>query len=170
MRKLVTQGHDVHHLAMSYCGNKQLTVEAMKSAGVLTIDLTVAEFKVREFHLQRKEIADYLYSLKKVDYVFTHSKRDRHLDHRTLAEESLRVFNCNLITYLSPWNGQHKENFYSEISEDELESKMKALSCYNSQNHRVYMSQNFIRAQARYNGIKCGKSYAEAFKVERLIN
>jgi hypothetical protein len=31
------------------------------------------------------------------------------------------------------------------------------------------MQADFIRAQARYNGIKCGKLYAEAFKVERLM-
>lgn len=142
----------------------------MKSASVLNIELSIAEFKVREFHLQRKEIADYLYSLRRVDFVFTHSGKDKHLDHRTLGEESLRVFNCNLITYLSPWNGQFNENYFSVISEEELENKIKALSCYNSQNHRAYMDHNFIRAQATYNGIKCGKPYAEAFKAERLIN
>lgn len=169
MRKLVYQGHEVHHLAMSYCGSKQLTVESMKSADVLGIQLSIAEFTVREFHTQRKQIADYLYNLRGVDFVFTHSKEDRHSDHRTIGEESLRVFNCNLITYLSPWNGSHSENYFVEISELELENKIKALSCYHSQNHRAYMDPNFILAQARYNGIKCGKLYAEAFKSEKLI-
>lgn len=167
MYKLASEGHTVNHLILSYCGNKQLTIEAQKAADILGVTLSMADFEVRKFDAAK--IADYLYSLKDQDYVFAPSCLDRHDDHRTTAEQCRRIFNGNLITYLSPWNGAHSENYFVELTVDQLEKKINALYCYRSQSHRPYMSSDFIRAQAVYNGIKCGKKYAESFKIERLI-
>lgn len=115
-------------------------------------------------------VADLLYSIRdKYDIVFTHSITDRHPLHRMVAEESLRVFNQSLLTYIGPWNGNEDPNHFIELTEEQLEKKITAMSCYKSQSHRKYMDPDFIRSWARYNGIKCGKLYAEGFKVVRLV-
>lgn len=167
MAKLASQGHQVHHLALSYCGNKQLTIEAQKAANILGVTLSIADFEVRNFDSQK--VANFLYGLKQQDFIFAPSCEDRHNDHRTTAEACRRIFNGNLITYLAPWNGRHTENYFVELTGEQLEKKINALWCYRSQAHRSYMSADFIRAQAVVAGIKCGKKYAEAFKIERLI-
>lgn len=115
-------------------------------------------------------LADELYKVKdKYDIVFTHSITDRHPLHRTVAEESLRIFNGNLLTYIGPWNGDEVSNYFVELSSEQIEKKIQALSCYKSQAHRPYMNPDFIRSWARYNGMKCGKTYAEGFRVQKLI-
>lgn len=169
MLKLASEGHHVHYVSMTYCGNKQLTIECQKAANILKVELFINDFTVRSFTDNRQQIADYFYRLKEFDFVFTHSCSDKHPDHRTIAEESLRIFKCNLITYLAPWNGTENSNYYVGISEEQLEKKIHALSCYKSQDHRSYMRPEFIRSQAVFNGIKCGKQYAEAFRIEKLI-
>lgn len=167
MAKLASQGHQVHHLALSYCGNKQLTIEAQKAANILGVTLSMADFEVRNFDSQK--VANFLYGLKPQDFVFGPSCDDRHDDHRTTAEACRRIFNGNLITYLGPWNGQHEENYFVELTPEQLEKKINALWSYRSQAHRPYMSADFIRAQARVNGVKIGKQFAEGFRVQRLI-
>lgn len=115
-------------------------------------------------------VADLLYGLRNnYDIVFTHSIHDRHPLHKMIGEQSLRVFNQSLLTYIGPWNGNEDPNYFVELSEEQLEKKIAALACYKSQAHRPYMDPEFIRSWARYNGIKCGKLYAEGFKVVRLV-
>lgn len=170
MAKLAEEGHHVQFLPMSWCGVEDLKDECLASSKILGIHLWVNNFIVREFHKDANLVADYFYGLKEYDFIFTHSKNDIHPDHRTIGEESKRIFSQNLITYIGPWNGNENPNYFVEISGAQLEKKLHALACYKSQTHRPYMNPDFIRAQAIYNGVKCGKRYAEAFRIERLIN
>lgn len=117
-----------------------------------------------------QRLADFFYSIRNnYDIVFTHSVNDRHPIHKMVAEASLRIFNQSLITYIGPWNGEEQANYFVELDRGDLEDKIQILSSYQSQAHRTYMQPDFIRSWARYNGIKCGKLYAEGFKVVRLV-
>lgn len=117
-----------------------------------------------------QNLSDFFYRIRNLyDTVFTHSINDRHPLHRMVGEESLRVFNQSLLTYIGPWNGSEDANYFVELTEQQLEKKIQAMACYKSQAHRPYMCPDFIRSWARYNGIKCGKLYAEGFKVVRLV-
>lgn len=169
MAKLAEAGHDVNCLALSYCDQDELLKEYAQASEILGVNFYNEGFDVRCFNQQSLFIADALLSFKGYDFVFTHSEHCRHPDHRTTAQESKRIFNCNLITYIQPWNGQHEENYFVEITGEHLEKKINALWCYRSQAHRPYMSADFIRAQARVNGVKIGKQFAEGFRVQRLI-
>jgi LmbE family N-acetylglucosaminyl deacetylase len=156
------------YVAFSNCGLPELSKEFRASCDILDVNSVVSTLTVRNF--DRQSIADFLYDQQKdFDCLFTHSANDVHPDHRIVGEESLRVWKKSLITYLAPWNGGEESNYFIELTGDQLEKKINALWCYRSQSHRPYMSSDFIRAQAVYNGIKCGKLYAEAFKVERLL-
>jgi LmbE family N-acetylglucosaminyl deacetylase len=169
--KLLEENHDVTHLALSYCRSLDLMREFDEANEVLGIDRYVHAFTCREFVKEQTEIGNLLHGLNtSFDFVFTHSVNDRHSDHKVVAEQSLRVLNYNLITYLGAWNGQQNENHFVEISQQQLDKKIEALACYESQSYRPYMSPEFIRAQAIFNGIKCNKRFAEAFRIERLIN
>lgn len=171
MAKLASEGHRIECRPLTDCDNPTLYDEGLQASNILGNAFLVAVgFDYRKFYKTRFKLANYLYGLKDdYDFVFTHSTSCRHTDHRTVAEESKRIFNSCLITYIQPWNGHHEENYFVELSEEHLEKKIQALSCYKSQSHRSYMNAEFIRAQAVYNGIKCGKKYAEAFRIERLI-
>lgn len=180
IRKFFQNYHTTHVNIQSICGIKD---ELIASTAVM-FDLTLSdseilhkyngdEIPVREFVAHRQEILNRYISLRdeeQPDVVFTHCINDIHQDHRVVAEECRRAFkNCTLVAYCHPWNGNQDSNYFIEITEEELQIKLKALSCYKSQSHRTYMNPDFIRAQAIYNGIKCGRKYAEAFRIEKLI-
>ena len=50
-----------------------------------------------------------------------------------------------------------------------LDAKVAALHCYESQQHRNYANEEYIRNLARTHGIVSGRELAEAFEVYRLI-
>lgn len=157
-------------IPLSYCGVEEIAKEFQESMKVLGLNGYAHQFTVREMMSERSQIAKHLMACQMYDTIFTHDINDVHDDHRVVAEECLRIFKRqNIFTYLSPWNGNEDPNYFVELSEQQLEKKIKALACYKSQAHRKYMDPDFIRAWARYNGIKCGKLYAEGFKVVRLV-
>lgn len=171
MLKLSEQGHEITYIPLSWCCKDDLIKECIESSKILKVSkIWIGDHDVRHFDDSRARIADYFSQLNGgYDFVFTHAVNDKHPDHRTVAEESLRCFTGNLFTYIGPWNGDENPNYFVELSESQLETKIKALECYKSQAHRAYMHPDFIRAQARYNGIRCGKLYSEGFKVVRLV-
>lgn len=171
MHKLARLGHEITHIALSLCGNKDLLSEMVQAAKCLqTSKIWTQDHTVREFKLETERISTYFYQLNgNYDFIFTHSEADKHPDHRTTGEESRRIFTGNLLTYITPYNGNDQPNFFVELDPQDLEYKIEALACYKSQAHRPYMDPEFIRAWARYNGIRCGKKYAEGFHTQRLI-
>jgi LmbE family N-acetylglucosaminyl deacetylase len=165
MIKLLADRHQVDYMAFDYgTSNDEEFANSCNLIGccVHLMDETPST--------EPQYIADWIYPLQiRYDFIFTHSIYDRHPLHRTVAEQSIRVVNGSLATYIGPWNGNEDANYFVELSEEHLEKKIQALACYKSQSHRAYMNPDFIRSWAVYNGIKCGKKYAEGFKVERLI-
>lgn len=167
MIKLLEEGHTVSHVAFDIGTSNEEEFKA--SSKIIGSDSFMWPLHRKSQH-RAQSIADDLHTYRNAfKFVFTHSINDRHSLHRMVAEETKRVINGNLFTYLAPWNGNEDPNYFVELSEKHLEKKIEALKCYKSQAHRSYMSDEFIRAQAVYNGIKCGKRYAEAFRIERYI-
>ena len=96
---------------------------------------------------------------------------DLHQDHSTIAMEGLRAFKrTTILSYELPWNNL---NFSTQgfviVSEAHLKKKTTALSCYESQHHRYYMSEEFIKSLAITRGTQIGQKYAEAFEVVRWM-
>jgi LmbE family N-acetylglucosaminyl deacetylase len=172
MAKLIDRGCDVTHIAASYCGNDLLPPEFARANRVLGVSKYYTHnHEVRKFNTtERGAISNLVLACRDhYDFVFTNSVSDRHPDHRTIGEESLRIFNCNLVTFIGSWNGNEDPNYFIELSQEQLDRKIAALSCYKSQAHRPYMDKDFIKSWAVYNGVKCGKKYAEAFRVVKLV-
>jgi hypothetical protein len=50
-----------------------------------------------------------------------------------------------------------------------IAKKLEALAQYESQRHRPYLNEEFIRGLASVGGTQIGSTYAEAFEVMRVI-
>lgn len=174
IQKHIERGDDINCVAMSYVyeGINDLSQEFTGSMECLGITkFGWKKFIVRRFSESRQEILEYFYSRKGFDIIYTHSANDLHQDHRVIGEESLRAFkSCSkLLTYTNPWNGINKKsNCFSVLTRDHLNRKIKALSFYESQKNRPYMSEESIWAIAKCSGIHCGFGFAEEFEIVKL--
>lgn len=124
----------------------------------------------------------------KPDLIFTHHGGDVNIDHkltfdavitacRPLESESVKsiiTFETLSGTEWIPSSDPKKfnPNFYFSLSKQNLESKIKAMECYEFEK-RDYphpRSSKAILNRAEMWGISIGNSFAEAFQVIRSIN
>lgn len=171
IQQLVTK-HEVKCVTLSHVYNRvDLTDESGEALRTLGVDnARWCGAETRRFNAHENYVTDVCYEQTRgVDTVVTHDICDRHPDHSIVAKQIRRVFNGNLLTFMAPWNGNEDPNFFVELSQQNLDTKIQALNHYKSQAHRPYMSLAAITAQARYNGLRSSKLYAEGFKIVRLV-
>lgn len=182
--KFIEEGHDIFIAIFSTC-EKSLPIgyepdtlfkeslNSLQSLGVKKENITHFDYEVRVFNHKRQEILDDLIRLKKKilpEIIFIPSIEDYHQDHKTIAEEAIRCFknNCSILCYELIWNNtSFKNQLYVEISEKNLNDKIKSLSYYKSQSMRRYMKSDFIKSLATVRGIQNGIELSEAFEVIR---
>jgi len=123
------------------------------------------------------------------DFVFTHSPKDSHQDHRNtyLASMSAARRTSRILLYESPAALQDfSPQAFIDISQT-MNPKLKAVEAFNSQAAKPYMNgktrstdpcrncenysqiSNAIAGLARYRGFQAGVDLAEAFEVARYI-
>ncbi len=186
--KLTQAGKEVHSLVLSVnnkgaaqqYSREQIVTEAMEAGNTLGIPsdrIYIEHFENRTFPSQRQAILDKIWEYKRKlnpDFVITGAFNDMHQDHATVAQESFRAFkDCSIIAYAFDWNRIDKKvNAYSVISEENLAKKVKAIQTYTSQTdtHRAYLTEEYIRAWAFTRGVEVNAPLAEAFEVIRLVN
>ena len=147
---------------------------ATKILGIPEEQLLLYRYQVRKYSYRRQDILQNLVDLNsdiQPDIVFMPCLHDLHQDHSTVAIEGLRAFKrTTILGYELPWNNL---NFATQgfvvISEEHLQRKLAALSCYNSQKDRPYFSREYIRSLAISRGTQIGRRYAETFEVIRWI-
>ena len=126
------------------------------------------------------------------DFVFTHSAKDSHQDHRNahLASMSAARQVSRVLLYESP---AALKDFYPQAFIDispTMNQKMKAVAAFNSQATKTYMNgtngqmrsvdpclscenyghvSNAIAGLARFRGFQAGVALAEAFEVARYV-
>lgn len=122
----------------------------------------------------------------KPDYIFTHNGGDLNIDHqltfqavmtacRPMEDENVKgifTFETPSATeWQSPSDPRHfLPNFWYEISEDDLDAKCNAMSCYEFET-RLFphpRSNKALRILAEYRGLTVGMKMAEAFQIIRL--
>lgn len=183
--RLVDAGHTVHYAAFSACQQSVLPqfpsdiliTEVKAATKILGIDperLILFDYDVRTFGYHRQAILDDLIKLRdsiKPDVVFIPSFGDLHQDHQTITEEGVRAFKFSTImSYELPWNNvSFTTSAFVELTEAQLRRKIDALAKYESQAHRNYADEEFLRSLARVRGVQVGTQYAEAFNVIRYI-
>ena len=183
--KFINEGHDVHYAAFSACQQSVLpqfpsdiliteVKEATSILGISPSNLILFDYDVRTFGYKRQDILDDLIRLRadiKPDLVFMPTINDVHQDHHTIAEEGMRAFKFNsILSYELPWNNfSFTTSCFIHLEEQYIQTKVKALQAYQSQAHRPYSDEDFIRSLARTRGVQIGTRYAEAFELVRWI-
>jgi LmbE family N-acetylglucosaminyl deacetylase len=148
--------------------------KATAALGIADEDCLVFDFEVRRFPELRQQILDKMIELSKryqPDMVFLPSANDTHQDHYVIAQEGFRAFKrTTMLGYEVPWNNlDFRTSCFVDLSEVNLEAKIRAVSTYESQKHRDYASSEFIRSLALTRGVQIGKRYAESFEVVRWV-
>ncbi|OUD35003.1 PIG-L deacetylase family protein [Flavobacterium sp. FPG59] len=153
---------------------KKEVKEATKWLGIKEENLIIYNYEVRKLNYVRQEILEDLISLRKnntFDLVFIPSLNDIHQDHSTIAQEGLRAFkNTTILGYELIWNNlTFNTQCFVILNENHINNKINALSKYESQGFRDYLSADFIRSLAKARGVQIGSSFAEAFEVVRFV-
>lgn len=148
--------------------------KATAALGIADEDCLVFDFEVRRFPELRQGILDKMIELSRryqPDMVFLPSANDTHQDHQIIAQEGFRAFKrTTMLGYEVPWNNlDFRTSCFVDLSEANLEAKIRAVGTYESQKHREYASAEFIRSLALTRGVQIGKRYAESFEVVRWV-
>lgn len=119
----------------------------------------------------------------KPTHIFTHYNNDNNNDHRVIsratdmaARPKVRssieaVFNYE-VQSSTDWNfssDQFQPNFFLEISKENLEIKLKAMSAYSTEYKDGISSRSSegLKVLAKYRGIQSGFDFAEGFRLIR---
>ena len=171
--RLFESGSIVYSLVFSAAEERKK--EMIRASSILGIKKAfMFNLPIRNLGKYRQKILDKLIEMKKTfkpDLVLQPSLNDIHQDHQVIAEEGVRAFkNTNLWAYEVLANNLTFDfQLFITINEGQVEKKIKAIQCYQSQNHRNYLDGNFIRSLARVRGVQIGADYAESFGVIREI-
>ena len=94
-----------------------------------------------------------------------------HQDHQTIHIEGLRAFKMvTVLGYELPWNNLSFDyRHFCVLTREHVQTKVAALRCYQSQQHRPYTQEDFIWSWARTRGGQIMVEYAEAFDVLRWV-
>ena len=183
--KLMNQGSEVHYIAFSSAVESILkefpanilqreVQQATAELGIPSENIRILDYPVRRFDEYRQAILEVLVQVNKEmrpDLIFCPSRNDCHQDHEVINQEAIRAFkNRTMLGYEIVWNNLNFENqCFVHINERELDTKLCAIHCYESQKHRNYLKEDFIRGLARVRGTQVGGEYAELFEVIRWI-
>lgn len=184
--KYCAAGKEVFYAAFCLCAkslpahlpSNTLANECKKATSVLGIPtdrLILFNYEVRELPASRQQILEELLQLNKdihPDLVILPAASDVHQDHQVIHQEGMRAFkNTTFAGYELPWNNySFRTNFFMQLSAADLQKKVDALNAYQSQSHRNYMQEDFIRSLARVRGVQCNTEFAEAFELYKLIS
>ena len=185
INKYCKEDKEVYYVAFSICSRSlpaglapdTLAKEVKNATDVLGLKpnhLITFDFDVRTFKTLRQEILEEIVRIGKEikpDLVFVPSPTDIHQDHQVISEEGLRAFkNTTILGYEMPWNNlAFNTRCFIKLDEEHIQAKVHALMKYESQKHRAYLNDEFIRSLAITRGVQIGTRYAEAFEVIRLI-
>lgn len=183
--KYIQKGADVYYAAFSTAEEsvpppfpKNILEKEVKAAtkqlGIVEDNLLIYKYKVRCFAQFRQEILEDLVKLNMdicPDLVFLPSINDLHQDHTTIAKEGFRAFKkTSILCYELPWNNMNfSVQSFVKLDDYQINQKIIALKCYESQMNKSYASEEFIRSLAITRGTQIGTKFAEIFEVVRWI-
>ncbi|MCB9224294.1 MAG: PIG-L deacetylase family protein [Crocinitomicaceae bacterium] len=186
INKLVNEGVEVYYVAFSACEQSVLPqfpsdilITEVKAAtnvlGIKPQNLILKDYEVRTFNYRRQDILDDMIKLRSEinpDIIFMPALTDIHQDHKTVAEEGLRAFKFrSILSYEMPWNNiSFQTACFYKLSDENIDIKIEALKQYQSQAHRPYSSEHFIKSLATVRGTQISTKYAETFEVVRWIH
>ncbi len=134
------------------------------------------EYEIRTLIDNRQAILQEMINVRDVinpNIVICPSTCDTHQDHQAVVQETKRCFKkrCTILGYELSWNHfQFTNDMYIELEEEHIKNKARSLSCYKSQENKVYLKEDFQRSLASIRGVQSGCKYAECFEVIRIYD
>ena len=149
-------------------------LESMKILGVLEEKVVFGPFETRVFPDSRQDILEFFLKLRKEfkpDLIFTHSKQDVHQDHNTMTDEALRAFRGITVLGFDVVRSSYGffPHFLVEVTEEDVNKKIEALSQYNTYQNRYYFNAELTRSIMVRHGALAERPFAEGFDILRIV-
>jgi LmbE family N-acetylglucosaminyl deacetylase len=147
---------------------------SMAILGVQEKNVIVGQFETRRFPHFRQEILEYLIEFNheyQPEIVFTHTRADIHQDHATVTEEVLRAFRGTTVLGFDVLRSTYGffPNFLVEVTEQDLNTKIRALAEYKTYTNKYYFDPAITRATVIRHGALAERPFAEGFDILRII-
>lgn len=147
---------------------------SMKILGVSEEKILFGPFDTRVFPDSRQEILEYFLKLRKdfqPDLIFTHSRQDVHQDHNTMTEEALRAFRGITVLGFDVVRSSYGffPHFLVEVTEEDVNKKIKALAEYETYRDRYYFNAELTRSIMVRHGALAERPFAEGFDILRIV-
>jgi len=148
--------------------------ESMKVLGVGEEKILLGPFSTRVFPDSRQDILEYFLKLRKdfkPDLIFTHSKQDVHQDHNTMTDEALRAFRGITVLGFDVVRSSYGffPSFLVEVTEEDVNKKIEALSEYETYKDRYYFNSELTRSIMVRHGALAECPFAEGFDILRIV-
>jgi len=140
----------------------------MEMDGFWIYDLPDTDLK--NYIKEMKEIIEKKIKETGAELIFTHTPIDIHSDHKAVFEATKEAArHVSIISYEDvSTSREFVPNYYVDIT-DYVDDKIKLISFHKTQGDKTYMDPDVIRGRAAHRGLQCGVSYAEAFRVYKLM-
>lgn len=156
---------------------RNLVEEHYRSMALLGIgrdQIILGPFETRNFPRDRQEILEFLFELNRThqpDIVFVHTESDIHQDHSVTTVEALRAFRGTTVLGFDVLRSSYGffPNFLVEVSQADVEMKVKCLLEYSTYCDKYYFSADVIRSTLIRHGALAERPFAEGFDILRII-
>jgi len=147
---------------------------SMAILGVPKEQIVFGPFTTRVFPDSRQEILEYFLKLRKdfqPDLIFVHSKQDIHQDHLTMTDEALRAFRGITVLGFDVVRSSYGffPHFLVEVTEEDVNKKIEALSQYETYRDRYYFNSELTRSIMVRHGALAECRFAEGFDILRIV-
>jgi LmbE family N-acetylglucosaminyl deacetylase len=147
---------------------------SMTILGVKPEHTILHDFTTRLLKAARQEILEVMIDLKNQyhpEVVLVHTARDIHQDHQTVTEEALRAFRGTTLLGFDVLRSSYGffPDFLVEVSEQAVQTKIRALKTYNTYADKYYFDENIIHATAIRHGALAERPFAEGFDILRIV-
>ena len=156
---------------------KNVTEEHYVSMAILGVPkekIVFGPFTTRVFPDSRQEILEYFLKLRKdfqPDLIFVHSTQDIHQDHLTMTDEALRAFRGITVLGFDVVRSSYGffPHFLVEVTEEDVNKKIEALSQYDTYRDRYYFNSELTRSIMVRHGALAECPFAEGFDILRIV-
>ncbi|MFZ5855984.1 MAG: PIG-L deacetylase family protein [Chloroflexota bacterium] len=147
---------------------------SMAILGVPKESIVLGPFTTRVFPDARQEILEYFLKLRKdfkPDLIFVHSNKDVHQDHLTMTDEALRAYRGITVLGFDVVRSSYGffPHFIVEVSEEDVNKKIEALSQYETYRDRYYFNAELTRSIMVRHGALAECPFAEGFDILRIV-
>ena len=147
---------------------------SMATLGIPKEKIVLGPFTTRVFPDARQDILEYFLKLRrdfKPDLIFVHSKEDIHQDHNVMTEEALRAYRGITVLGFDVVRSSYGffPHFIVEVTEEDVNKKIEALSQYETYRDRYYFNAELTRSIMVRHGALAECPFAEGFDILRIV-